>query len=83
MSAEKQAVDFFIKRAEYSATLAAQHCRDMEYEKGMNLFKESYGYYKKAEQKLPDDLELKKKLDDIKNKYQDAKKKYEEHKAGS
>jgi hypothetical protein len=76
--AHSQAIDFFIKRAEYSATLATQHCKDTEYEKGMNLFKEAYGYLKKAENAHPDDENLKKKIDEIRQKYQDAKKKFEE-----
>jgi hypothetical protein len=80
MSAEKQAVGFFVKRAEYSEGLAAQHCRDTEYDKGTKLYREAYGYYMKASQSLPDDAELKAKLEDVKKRYQEAKQKMEEKK---
>lgn len=69
-----QAVEFFLKRAEYSATLAAQHCRDKQFDKGMNLYKEAYGYLKKADAAVPENADIKSKLEDVKIKYQDAKK---------
>ena len=75
--ADQQAIDFFIKRAEYSAGLAAQHCRDSEFEKGVNLYKQAYAYYLKAQQAKPDDAPLKAKIEEIKQKYQEAKKSME------
>lgn len=80
--AESQSVAFFIKRGDYALNLAAQHCKSMEWEKGMNLYKEAYTYYKKAEVSLPTDAGLKQKIEQAKSKYQECKKKCEEKKAG-
>ena len=74
----EQVVGFFLKRADYAATLAAQHCRDTEFDKGAKLFKEAYVFYKKAEQALPDDAEIKQKVEETKLSYQDAMKKMKE-----
>ena len=79
--AESQSVAFFIKRADYAAGLAATHFKGMEYEKAMNLYKEAYTFYKKAEVTLPNDAGLKQKIDQAKIKYQECKKKCEEKKA--
>jgi len=72
--ANDQAVEFFIKRADYNLNLAAQHCRGKEFEKGMNLYKEAYAFVTKALKSRPDDPVLKKKLEDTKLLYQEAKK---------
>ena len=73
-SAEEQAVDFFIKRAELTTGIAYRHCKDNEFVKGMNLYKQSYAFYLKAQKSRPDDEELKAKINDIKLRYQEAKK---------
>ncbi len=78
MSADKQAVEFFIKRAENVANQAVQHCRDKEYDKGANLFRQAYIFYKKAENAMPEDEKIKTRLEEIKGKYQDAKQKMDE-----
>ena len=77
MSAEKQAVEFFVKRATYAETLADQHCRDNELEKGITLYKQAFAFMKKAEKNLPDDDEVKTQLNGIKTKYQSAKIQFE------
>ncbi len=72
MTAEDQAIEFFVKRAEYAADLAIQHCRNMEFDKGSTLYKQAFVYYKKAEKALPENPEIKQKLGEIKIKYQEA-----------
>jgi hypothetical protein len=76
-----QAVDFFLKRADYAAGLAVRHCKDNEFDKGANLYKEAYGYMKKAEAAVPDDMQIKQKLEELKQKYQEAKKNADAKKA--
>jgi hypothetical protein len=77
--ANDQAVEFFIKRADYNLNLAAQHCRGKEFEKGMNLYKEAYSFMMKALKSRPDDAVIKKKVEDTKFLYQEAKKNCTEH----
>ena len=77
ISAENQAIDFFIKRGEYAADLAEQHCRNMEFDKGVDLFKQAYGFLKKAENERPEDESIKSKIILVKQKYQEAKKNLE------
>ena len=73
-SAEDQAIEFFIKRAELASEIASRHCKDNEFEKGINLYKQAYTFYLKAQKSHPDDEELKAKIHDIKLRYQEAKK---------
>ena len=73
-SAEDQAIEFFVKRAELTSGIASRHCKDNEFEKGMNLYKQSYTFYLKAQKSRPDDDDLKAKINDIKLRYQEAKK---------
>jgi hypothetical protein len=71
--ASDQAVDFFIKRAEITRETAYRHCKDAEYEKGIKLYKQAYGFFLKAQQKRPDDSELQEKIKHLKLAYQEAK----------
>ena len=72
-NADEQAVEFFIKRAEITGETAERHCKDQEFEKGMNLYKQAYAFYLKAQKNRPDDPDLQSKINDIKQKYQAAK----------
>ena len=72
-SADEQAIEFFIKRARITSETAARHCKDQEYQKGMDLYKQAYAFYLKAQKNRPDDANLKEKIADIKEKYQHAK----------
>ena len=40
--ANKQAVEFFIKRAQISSETADRHCADNEFQKGLDLYKHAY-----------------------------------------
>ena len=73
--ASKQAIEFFVKRGDLANTTADHHVRDNEFEKGIKLYHQAYSFYKKALQSMPDDEELKQKLEDVRVKYQDAKEK--------
>ena len=76
--ANEQAVDFFIKRANIASETAARHCKDLDYEKGLNLYKQAYAFYLKAQKNRPDDQELLTRINDVKSNYQDAKQKLAE-----
>lgn len=73
--ASKQAIEFFIKRGDLAAETADHHVHDNEFSKGMKLYQQAYGFYKKALQNLPDDESLKQKIEDVRGKYQNAKEK--------
>lgn len=77
-NASEQAIEFFIKRAQITSDTAARHCSDNEFEKGMNLYKQAYAFYLKAQKNRPSDPDLKQKIADIKTKYQEAKQKFSE-----
>ena len=78
MSAERQVIEFFLKRADYSSNLAKQHCQGYEFDKGVTLFKQAYAFLLKAQKELPNDEEVKTKIANVKSLYQDAKKKLDE-----
>lgn len=71
--ANEQAIDFFIKRAAITSETAARHCKDLEFQKGMDLYKQAYAFYLKAQKNRPDDIDLQEKIAEIKKKYQEAK----------
>lgn len=73
--ASKQAIEFFVKRGDLANTTADHHVRDNEFAKGIKLYHQAYSFYKKALQNMPDDEELKQKLEDVREKYQNAQKK--------
>lgn len=71
--ANEQAIEFFIKRAAITSETAERHCKDLEFQKGLDLYKQAYAFYLKAQKSRPDDPELQEKIADIKLKYQEAK----------
>ncbi|WP_457556770.1 hypothetical protein [Candidatus Harpocratesius sp.] len=74
-SAEDQAIEFFIKRAQLSLETADHHVRDGEFEKGAKLYRQAYSFFLKAQQNHPEDQDLAAKLKSVKEKYQDSVKK--------
>jgi len=73
--ASKQAIEFFVKRGDLANKTADHHVRDNEFAKGIKLYHQAYSFYKKAFKSVPDDEELKQKLEDVRQKYQNAKEK--------
>ena len=73
--ASKQAIEFFVKRGDLANKTADHHVRDNEFSKGIKLYHQAYSFYKKALQSMPDDEEMKQKLEDVRVKYQNAKEK--------
>lgn len=77
-SAEDQAVDFFIKRAKLAYETADHHVKDGDFINGAKLYKQAYSFFKKAQQKLPDDGDLANYLQEVKKKYQYSMQKSQE-----
>ena len=73
--ASKQAIEFFVKRGDLANTTADHHVRDNEFAKGAKLYRQAYSFYKKALQSMPDDEEMKQKVEDVREKYQNANEK--------
>ncbi|MHA1775238.1 MAG: hypothetical protein DRO88_05955 [Promethearchaeia archaeon] len=71
-SAEDQAIEFFIKRAQLASETADHHVRDGEFDKGAKLYRQAYGFFLKAQKNHPDDQELAILLQEVKKKYQDS-----------
>ncbi len=70
--AGEQAIEFFIKRAQLAADTADHHYRDREFDKSAKLYRQAYGFFKKARENRPDDAEILQKLNSVKAKYQDS-----------
>ncbi len=73
--ASKQAIEFFVKRGDLANKTADHHVRDNDFANAIKLYQQAYSFYKKAFQSVPDDEELKQKLEDVRQKYQNAKEK--------
>ena len=68
-----QAIDFLIKRAEYSARQAGLHRKGNEFGKAIALYRDAYKILEKALENRPDDFIIKKKMDEVKAQFDEAR----------